>query len=77
MCSSLGLLDVLLDLIGQMPKFALGSFRTFPIFLEIFARRGMPIVAILSVAKSFKPPKTGRLVFFARRGLASLLGCCR
>ena len=65
MCSSLGLRDVLLDLIGQMPEFTFRSFRAFSIFLEIFAWRGMPIVAssLLLIAKSFKPPITGRLVF--------------
>ena len=73
-CSSLGLLDVLLDLIGHMHEFAFSSFRAFSIFLEIFALAGMPILALLIGTKTLKPPITGRPIGIARRGLASLPG---
>ena len=65
MCSSLGLLDVLLDLIGHMHEFAFSSFRAFSIFLEIFALAGMPILALLIGTKTLKPPITGRPIGFA------------
>ncbi len=73
MCSCFGFLNGFLDFVSVMHEFALGSFRAISC-LEVSARRGMPILALLVRASAFKPSKAGRPVGVARRGLASLLG---
>ena len=57
----------------MMREFAFSAFHAVSCF-EVTTRRGMPIPTILVSASAFKPSEASRLVSFARRGLATLLG---